>query len=117
MLIWSGFELEQLAAGVNCPRLEQSQEPLGDALPSAARTDIHAFEFAEFRVEDYCPTADCFARTIPRNGKQDIRLLQRRQVKDVPALRRIQGVLIRVQLGNEGNHVRLIGGFESDVHD
>src|ERR1700734_1589666 len=109
MLVRSGFELKQLTARTYCPGLKQSQELPCDALPSAARTDIHAFEFAKFTAQDYRPTSHCLARTVPRNGKQHVGLLQRRQVKGVPALRWVQGVLVGVQLGNEGDHVRLIG--------
>jgi len=67
------------------------------------------FDFAKFRVEDYRPTADCPARIIPRNGEQDIGPLQRSQIKSMPALWRIQGVLVSVQLGDESDHFRLIG--------
>jgi hypothetical protein len=40
----------------------QSQEFLGDAVPSAARTYIDAFKFAKFRVEHYRPKSLIFKR-------------------------------------------------------
>ena len=40
---------------------------------------------------------------------QDIGLLQRSQIQGVPALWRVQGVLVSVQLGDESDHFRLIG--------
>lgn len=76
---------------------------------TCAKGDIHAFQFAKLGVDDYRPAADCMPPTVPRHSKQDIGQLQRREVKGVPALWRVEGILVRVQIGNEGDHVRLIG--------
>jgi hypothetical protein len=108
-LVRPSFEPKPFTAAADGMRFEQSQKALGDALPSASRADIHALQFANFRIEDNRTTADRPARIIPRNRKHDIRSLQRSQIQAVPAFRRVQGVLVNVQLSNEGDHFRLIG--------
>ena len=71
----------------------------------------------------YCmPIATAVRLAIRRNGiitrdsKQDVGLHERGQVQGVPAFKRIERVLVRVQLGDEGDDFGLIGGFYGNVH-
>jgi len=70
---------------------------------------IHAFDFAKFRVRTIAPQPIARRALSLATANKTLGCLQRSQIKSMPALWRIQGVLVSVQLGDESDHFRLIG--------
>jgi hypothetical protein len=116
VLIRPCLQAQCIAASARRQSFEFNQQITRDAFATVLWANVHSFQLTYGVCDDDCTATDSRAIAISRHHKDDVRFLQRRQIQGVPRLWGIERVLVCIQVGNESNDVRLIGGFLRYVH-
>ncbi len=113
----TGFEHEAIAAAGLSLCFQQPQKRAGDTSAAVTGKREHALEFTVPWLEHDGPTSDRMARLIASDHEDDIRLRQGGDVDSVVAVRRIERLLVFVELLDEREDFGLVCGLYGDAHE